>query len=179
MGTVTASELLTIAQGHAEFLGQSFDRPDEDWLPSALAVQEDEKRLIVMLIDPAMLENVESKDQLTMMLAGTVLEKRISAIYTAFSAYTISMRREDLDHPEVRPEDLPDDFSTHPDAREILVLSSVTAEESLCSISHIQRSDDRPPTLSEWQTDGNYSGRFAEPLRNALKIARRKREEEA
>lgn len=169
--------LFEVAQKQAVVISESFEEPDDDWMPIALALNRDNSLLVVGL-DPAFFSNSRSKDDMVEFLVSTIKDKDIQAFVLQLSVWMLQLEPGEMKHPEVLPEGVPDSFADDPRSIEAVVIHGLSADENLCARALIQRSDDQPPKLSEFQTDiQSTAGRMIEPFRDALKIAKRESEE--
>lgn len=154
---------------------QEFESPDDDWIPHGFVLKGDD--LQILLIDPGFFADRQRKHNLFQGLAQKLREERTEAFALALMAYTISMPS--TGHPEVLPSDLPEDFSEHPSAREILIVHGFDADDTLAFSADVLRSEDKPPTLGEWESaTGEWTGEAVTPFRQALKAGRREQQEE-
>jgi hypothetical protein len=164
-------ELLQVAMARAEQIGALLEDPDESWPPRVVAAKWSEMdRLIELQLE---FESEEAKFEVLEELSRWIVEEEICVFSITLSAFAVVM--EDDAHPEapgVRP-------GTHPDRKAILLVVAMDADEVKTTLAEIDRSEDGPPTLGEWEADiSDFSGALAEPFRDALKIARRRYKDE-
>lgn len=156
------SELLEEAKGFAEFAAEGFTEPDEEWMPSAIGKDAD-KKVIVMAIDCSFFATPESKNELAYMMARQVVEAGLVSFSLTLAAWAAV--GEDPRPPAERP-----------DKKEILVVTSLTADEALMATADVHRFEDKPPELGEWKVeDEPHKGRFSEPVQLALQLVKESR----
>lgn len=170
---MTARNKLTEAvekmQESAEGVGQEFTGPGDDWTMVAVAHPADPNAQgLVIGFDPAM-----RKDQTVIALRQLIEQADIEAFTMVVSTWISHIERKDYDPNNItRP-------SEDPNREERLLIFGANADEQIATFSTITRDGTNPPTLGPWEdfpTDG-MTGRFITPFVDALKIARRHREE--
>lgn len=57
-------------------------------------------------------------------------------------------------------------------------MNALDADSTLSRSAFVNRSENNPPTLSEWENFDGVTGAFIEPFRQALKVVKREQAEE-
>jgi hypothetical protein len=155
---------------------EDFSEPDDDWLPIMLLI-DDHRGLSVAAIDGQFMADDEAKE----MLAQSViprLVKEVDAVAVAFVSSTWMSRGPRLpgasvpavvepETGEVRPRRPSED----PNRIEAVVVVACSLKGEITAVAEIQRTDDAPPTLGEWETNRSSKrspGRFTNAIYEAL-----------
>lgn len=148
-------------------IGEGFADPADDWQASAL-LHHDDDGLIIVSIDGPLLSD-ENLPLLIEQMAEMVEENGVGVITFVLSVWAA---RATSGHPEVPEEVRPRD---NPNRYEMLLVTSISADETQGSAAKIKRTDDAPPTLEGWQSAPPGAGNtFVTPFREALKRAKRR-----
>lgn len=142
-------------------IGESFDSPDDDWLPSMLMLTGEDTMGLVG-IDTEFLASPLTKQMLTEQVIPELLREHnaVAAVFTS-SAWLGTYSPEDM------PPSLPP--AMQPDRRECVMITGATAFEAKSLTAPITRYEDKPPTLGEWtEFSGDPEGMFPEALRHGL-----------
>lgn len=150
-------------------LGETFDRPDDDW-HSMLFVDRGGEKVVVGIPGEAFADG-QSKDFLVQILAKTLAHLQADRYALLLNAWAIGMPQTDLT-PEEAEEQLmahhaewSGHYQDHPNAYEVLTLYVVDKERQAMWITKIERHEDAPPTLAEWELSGTHEqsgGRFGD-----------------
>lgn len=171
---ITIERFTEVVKDAATSMPTLFEEPDDDWAPVAmiLGYKEGQEGLGVGVapIPPAWLED---KDELVKLLRKAIKEYRAVAIGLVLSAWMLRLEKDEVEHPEL---DLPRPSESE-DREEILTVSILAANEEHFLMAEIKRDNENPPTLGEWETSDDSSGRFVEPLVDALKTVEREANE--
>lgn len=155
----------SVARGMGE---ETFTDPDDDWAPVAFGATKKNERVFIQ-IDPDFMSGDEAKDQFVTKLVGVIREHRLRMLAMLMSTYVVKIPKSEAPHPEgkwPRP-------SLHPDREEMLMVCAIDVNRVISGLAPIHRSPDAPPGLGEFEIADDTMGRFVEPFRDALKIARR------
>lgn len=157
----------------AKDVGGDFTEPDDDWFPVAHVLTKKGERF-VLAIDLDFMQNEATKGRLVKNLTDFIRKKKVTHFTLVLSTWIVKADRKpgiDLDT-QAEEVGLP---SQHPDREEMLLVTSFDADTFITGFALIERHDDAPPTLGEFERmpDDAMSGRFIEPFRDALKAARR------
>ena len=134
--------------------------PDEDWAPAAFIFGEDGELHIVSTEgwtnDAEKLAYAQTVARMTVMYQAT----SVGLVGTVWMLVMIG----EPDAVLVRPRD-------HPQRIETLMVLSMSAEDSVTAFAVIERHDNAPPTLREWDvsTGGELEGDISAPLQAALR----------
>jgi hypothetical protein len=130
-----APDLASLRRECREFIAQlELTEPDEDWIPSAIYYGKDGPGVAAFNLDPA---------DITQALEEWLEEKDATAWGFWRTAWMVLA--DDVDAaPEARP-------AEHPRRFEALLLSVHAADKSAIELARIERHEDAPPTLREWE----------------------------
>lgn len=158
------AEFVKECQGSVEGVGKSFDKPDDDWLPTVIFRSFD--GIQIGGIDPNFFAHPETKDILAKEVLPKLIEKsNATAIAMILSSWMTMRSKEDKDKIIPPSQDL-----LNPTRREVVVLQIISAQKVNTWFAEIFRDKVKPPTLLKWEdlNDGSTGGRFIEPVQKAL-----------
>lgn len=164
------AEFVNIAQKMPRDLGQTFDAPDDDWMPVMFLrkrKEDDSTELIVAAFDPAFVSNATSKDDMARAMGMLVQQARADACAILLSAWMVQIDKEEADENGIpRP-------SEHPERVESLILQVIDAGHYEAYNATILRDGEQPPALTDWErlddgTGKNMSGRFVDTLQKVF-----------
>jgi len=166
----TVSELATFLRRSSERVGAQFTDPNDDWVPVG-HILDSEDRLGVIGIDTEFFANDARKDDLVQEIIGLIQGLHAKAFGLITSAWSSKVPanfhpEREYDEEFVRPKD-------DPNRREMLTIQVTSADEEEFWWAEIKRDGENPPTLGEWEKTQESTGRFVEPILDALKIERR------
>jgi hypothetical protein len=151
-----------------EQIQREFTEPDDDFAPVALVIGEKLRTVVPMNIP-----NDEAKDIFAnLVIPTTVRALEAWMVVLVLSAWTVEMtpfEGETRAEAQARWEDLGVMPSEHPNRKEIVVLSCITADEMQFWRADINRHKKKPPTLGAWKmasekSGAEMSGRFIDPI---------------
>lgn len=133
--------------------------PDDDWQPMFFVWSGDGKAkpVIMAAIDSEFFRDGMSREALCIVMTGLIQENNGKA--ACFLSSTWVSERPELGRP-----------ADDPDRKEQVMVISSDDERLIGSFAFIERHEDGPPTLAEWeQCEGpDLGGMFADVLREAL-----------
>jgi len=155
--------LISSAQSGAVEISTTLE-PDEDLMPVAF-VLDGEGTLAIVSIDPRFMATPATKEMLAQQVLPDVIRKH-NGIAAAFvsAAWMATYERNDRNiHKQVPPKE-------RPDRKEVVLFTAATALEVKSYSADIERHEDAPPTLGDWQFfgDGETDGLFPMGLRAGL-----------
>jgi len=163
----TLEEFATAAQQMVEKVGESFERPDDDWMPVLIATDREGQIGVYGFAD---FVGDAGKDQQVQVIRQIIEQMGITQLALVQSAWAVTVEAKDF-HPEVGLEQRP---SEHPERFEMVALSVMDKDKTIFYEAKIKRDDLKPPTLEPWTRAKDATGRFVEPLMDALKAEGRK-----
>jgi len=149
------AKFIAESQANVRRLGETFDKPDDDWMSIAFLQGEEQVYMVGMAGD--VFSNDMSKD---------ILARWLKEAMNQFNAkrYAVLFNVNGLENPS--DEDWQEylngkRISEFPNAYEMLVLITGDAEQELGYHAKINRDGVNPPTLDEWESMPEIGGRFA------------------
>lgn len=143
------------AQANIRRVGESFEKPDDDWLSVAFLQNAEGVHIIAM--DGTMFADENSKDMLAMWLKAAMGFLHADRYAVLFNTYGLkNPSKEDWEQYRQGKR-----LSEFPNACEQLLLIAGDVEQELCFNAAIERDGTNPPTLGEWELMPDFDGRFA------------------
>lgn len=151
-----------------EEIGESFTKPDDDWL-STLIIETASGERIAMGLAGDLFDGEERKDQLVSMLQQLIIAFKVRRFGFVISAWGISFPKETGEEDAMAvASEWRGHFQDHPERTEQVIVQVVDQDGEISWSSELERHEDAPPTLTEWKKIDTLSGRFA-GLREALR----------
>lgn len=162
-------EFVSSVQRGVRGVGEGFTTPDEDWMPVIFV--ETPKRVSIVLLPPALLDDHASKAQLAAIMRAIVERFRARKVAVVTSAWMASLDEQTSRYVSEHGE-LPDEShqaGNRPDRLEVVHVAVYDAEVAQSWFAEIRRDGVHPPQLAEWQGPVDTRGRLADPIREALR----------
>lgn len=133
---------------------------DGDWT-STFAIESFQGQTVLLVVDPACYESVETKNQLAETLGQSVISMRGVRVGGTQHVWAVQRDHGD-DDPTLPAED--------PNRVELLTVWAVDLDELVYSFAPVHREPGAPPSLGDWQIaeGGEVDGRFLTAVRLAL-----------
>lgn len=146
-------------------IGEAFTEPDDDWMSVCCLQHAD--GLVIVALDGQLFASELRKDVLAETLRRAIVQVKAFRYALLLNTHMAVVDNENTDRVGrgIRVEQLPN-------AREMLVLLTVDAEQEQASSCLISRDGVNPPSLEGWKDMEEFVGRFAnlnERMRDILK----------
>ena len=157
---MTYRDFVDYVKSSARQVGTFFTEPDDDWEPVALLETKEGEMVIVSL----------AMDKQLWPKAISEMVEQAGIVKVALVTSSWGLEFETPEEYEAYMENDEPSPSKHPNGFEMLVLSIFDQERVEAWSARIQRHDDEPPTLDEWDWGGTEpDGRMIEPIREAMR----------
>lgn len=162
MNTVPTGKLLRVMKDGAKLIGERFTDPDADWAPIMMFVTRDGQIGQALLDLP---DDFAGRDVIAEQITALLSQAQAVEACLVVSTWVVDVPEGDWEVMEgQRPRD-------HPDRREALSLTWVTADHAQMEMARIKRYPGQPPKLAAWYLPAegiNVSGRFVDAMRKGI-----------